>query len=277
MHTLIGEGSSIRTVERSLAGFLPSTIRVDSIVDHAGRELNSLVSDQLQTEAKSKRLPSLVIQHHTSEQGDVLMTNDGRGGRTWFWVESKDISLEVITFLDALSRHYQNLILIWPSGEICKELSSLQSERGTHDIILPSQGIARLALTAYQGLVADQASITTNKEMKQSMEMTHLDRLEAESIHVIREVMSEAEKPVMLYSIGKDSSVMLRLAQKAFYPGKPPFPLLHVDTRWKFQAMYEFRARVAEESGMEMVVHINPDGVKRNINPFDHGLSLIHI
>ena len=105
-------------------------------------------------------------------------------------------------------------------------------------------------------------------------ELTHLERLEAESIHIIREVMAEAERPVMLYSIGKDSSVMLRLAQKAFHPAKPPFPLLHVDTRWKFQAMYEFRDRIAKETGMELIVHINPEGAAKNINPFDHGSAL---
>ena len=104
--------------------------------------------------------------------------------------------------------------------------------------------------------------------------LTHLDRLEAESIHIMREVMAHAENPVMLYSIGKDSSVMLHLARKAFYPSIPPFPLLHVDTRWKFKAMYEFREKMAEESGMELLVHINPEGVKKNINPFDHGSAL---
>ena len=103
---------------------------------------------------------------------------------------------------------------------------------------------------------------------------THLQQLEAESIHILREVVAEAENPVMLYSIGKDSAVMLHLARKAFYPARPPFPLLHVDTRWKFRDMYAFRARMAEESGMRLLVHINPDGVARNINPFTHGSAL---
>ena len=103
---------------------------------------------------------------------------------------------------------------------------------------------------------------------------THLQQLEAESIHILREVVAEAENPVMLYSIGKDTAVMLHLAMKAFYPARPPFPLLHVDTRWKFRDMYAFRARMAEESGMRLLVHINPDGVARNINPFTHGSAL---
>ena len=104
--------------------------------------------------------------------------------------------------------------------------------------------------------------------------LTHLQRLEAESIHIMREVVAEAERPVMLYSIGKDSAVMLHLAAKAFYPSKPPFPLLHVDTTWKFRAMYEMRERMAKELGFELLVHKNPEAVERNINPFDHGSAL---
>ena len=105
--------------------------------------------------------------------------------------------------------------------------------------------------------------------------LTHLQRLEAESIYILREVVAECEKPVMLYSIGKDSSVMLHLAKKAFYPAKPPFPLLHVDTTWKFRAMYEFRDRMARELGMGLIVHVNPDGLAQGINPFTHG-SQVH-
>jgi len=101
--------------------------------------------------------------------------------------------------------------------------------------------------------------------------LTHLDRLEAESIHILREVAAEAERPVMLYSVGKDSAVMLHLAKKAFYPAPPPFPLLHVDTTWKFQAMYALRDRAAAEAGMELIVHHNPEAVAQGINPFDHG------
>ncbi len=101
--------------------------------------------------------------------------------------------------------------------------------------------------------------------------LTHLQRLEAESIHIFREVVAEAEKPVMLYSVGKDSAVMLHLARKAFFPAPPPFPLLHVDTTWKFKAMYEMRARMAAESGMELIVHQNPEAKAKGINPFDHG------
>ena len=101
--------------------------------------------------------------------------------------------------------------------------------------------------------------------------LTHLERLESESIHILREVVAEAERPVMLYSIGKDSAVMLHLAKKAFHPSPPPFPLLHVDTTWKFRAMYTLREKAAREAGMELLVYQNPEALEKGINPFDHG------
>ena len=101
--------------------------------------------------------------------------------------------------------------------------------------------------------------------------LTHLERLEAEAIHILREVVSECERPVMLYSVGKDSAVLLHLAKKAFYPSPPPFPLMHVDTTWKFKAMYALREKAARDAGMELIVHQNPDAQARGINPFDHG------
>jgi len=107
------------------------------------------------------------------------------------------------------------------------------------------------------------------------VQLTHLERLEAEAIHIMREVVAEADNPVMLYSIGKDSAVMLHLALKAFYPAKPPFPLLHVDTTWKFRDMYLFRERRVREVGMELIVHINQEGLAQGINPFTHG-SAVH-
>ena len=119
--------------------------------------------------------------------------------------------------------------------------------------------------------VAPSPATTSRESLLPVPTLTHLQRLEAESIHIFREVVAECANPVMLYSIGKDSAVMLRLAMKAFYPSKPPFPLLHVDTTWKFRAMYEMRERMARETGMELIVHKNPEAEARGINPFDHG------
>ncbi|VVE70041.1 sulfate adenylyltransferase small subunit [Pandoraea captiosa] len=108
----------------------------------------------------------------------------------------------------------------------------------------------------------------------QTYSLTHLQRLEAESIDIMREAVSESENPVMLYSIGKDSSVLLHLAMKAFYPSKPPFKLLHVDTTWKFRDMYKFRDQMVEKLGLELLTYRNPEAIERNINPFDHGSAL---
>ncbi|UTW45198.1 sulfate adenylyltransferase subunit CysD [bacterium SCSIO 12696] len=117
--------------------------------------------------------------------------------------------------------------------------------------------------------------MTTNDSLSaaniDSQKLTHLQQLEAESIHIIREVVADFENPVMLYSIGKDSAVMLHLAKKAFFPGKPPFPLMHIDTTWKFREMIEFRDRAAKEAGMELITHTNQEGLAAGINPFEHG------
>lgn len=129
----------------------------------------------------------------------------------------------------------------------------------------------RSASHIFASSIQAKSSISTTRPI---MPLTHLQRLEAESIHIMREVVAEAENPVMLYSIGKDSAVMLHLAMKAFYPAVPPFPLLHVDTRWKFRDMYAFRDKMAKELGMKLLVHVNPEGVKKDINPFTHGAAI---
>lgn len=127
-----------------------------------------------------------------------------------------------------------------------------------------------------EGGLHEQSKLLGKKSLGKNMTtLTHLQRLEAESIHIMREVVAETENPVMLYSVGKDSAVMLHLARKAFAPGPPPFPLLHVDTRWKFRAMYEFRDWMVEKVGMDLLVHINPEGIEKDIDPFVHG-SAIH-
>jgi sulfate adenylyltransferase subunit 2 len=117
----------------------------------------------------------------------------------------------------------------------------------------------------------------TDQNIVSKARLTHLKTLEAESIHIIREVVAEFDNPVMMYSVGKDSAVMLHLARKAFYPGTPPFPLLHVDTKWKFKEMIAFRDNMAKEAGMELLVHSNQEGIDAGINPFDHGAKYTDI
>ena len=119
------------------------------------------------------------------------------------------------------------------------------------------------------------SALEREAQAKSGLVLSHLDRLEAESIHIMREVASQSENPVMLYSVGKDSSVMLHLAEKAFYPSPPPFPLMHVDTTWKFKEMIAFRDHRAKEVGMKLIVHSNPDGIRDGVGPFTHG-SAVH-
>ena len=140
------------------------------------------------------------------------------------------------------------------------------------------KGLARLkegGQCTLKTLDAAFAKLTDMENGLKARQLSHLDRLEAEAIHIMREVAAESENPVMLYSVGKDSSVMLHLAEKAFYPSRPPFPLMHVDTTWKFKEMIEFRDRRAKEVGMDLIVHINQDGVDDNVGPFTHG-SAVH-
>src|SRR5690554_2093212 len=127
------------------------------------------------------------------------------------------------------------------------------------------------AMTTLHAATAVSSPGAAERPALSPQRLTHLQQLEAESIQIIREVVAESDNPVMLYSIGKDSAVMLHLARKAFYPAVPPFPLMHVDTRWKFREMYSFRERMVEETGMKLIVHINPDGIAQDINPFVHG------
>ena len=132
-----------------------------------------------------------------------------------------------------------------------------------------------LSRTAGQAVAVAPAPGVDGTVRAPAKRLTHLQRLEAESIYIMREVAAQAENPVMLYSIGKDSSVMLHLALKAFYPGKPPFPFMHIDTTWKFREMYQFRERTAAEHGLDLIVHVNQEGLELGINPFTHG-SAVH-
>ena len=133
------------------------------------------------------------------------------------------------------------------------------------------KGGGQCTIKTLETALATLSNMEAELTVDSSLNLTHLQRLEAESIHIMREVAAVCENPVMLYSVGKDSSVMLHLAEKAFFPSRPPFPLMHVDTTWKFKEMIEFRDRRAKEVGMELIVHINQDGVADNVGPFTHG------
>jgi len=279
-------GRSLRSTERWLeaATWLPKAASLAELQDEDGRGLKITVVDSLQAVAKRKRQPVFFLQIVSGELGPIIVINDGRLSRQWRFLPQKYTTEHIA---DALALALGDKSgLIWPFGSSIGLFREWVAQTKTHNITLSTGSVTTIGLSAFHQPKAASVSAVLQKRsagphtqsvgrLASSKELTHLDRLEAESIHIMREVVAQAENPVMLYSVGKDSSVMLHLARKAFYPSPPPFPLMHVDTRWKFQAMYDFRDYMVAESGMELIVHVNPEGVANNINPFDHG-SAIH-
>ena len=261
------ENQSVRTTERALeqSGLLPKPLTTADLRDEHNQPARSSVVANLERQLKKKRYQSLILQvHHHDHAGTILMVNDGRKGRRWYFVgelTNRSVTQALIALCAGKSS------MIWPHGKMTPVIRQLVHEHGFQMTLDDVQ----FGSVAYPEPAHDTAPA---KPHLPTATLSHLDRLEAESIFIIREVLAIAENPVMLYSIGKDSSVMLHLARKAFYPGSPPFPLLHVDTRWKFRAMYQFRDAMAKNSGMDLLVHINPEGVDKDINPFDHGSSI---
>ncbi len=187
--------------------------------------------------------------------------NDARGTRLWIPLNESSKPwgpVELKKALHHLIEHIGKPSILIPHGLLVKHL---RNQANIPDLHWP--------LNAYAPSLELREPEPIHYELS-----PHLKHLEAESIHIIREAVAEAENPVMLYSLGKDSSVMLHLARKAFYPGTPPFPLMHIDTRWKFQEMYLFRDYMAKTCGMPLIVHVNPEAIEKDINPFDHGSSL---
>ncbi len=181
-----------------------------------------------------------------------------------------------------MSRFYMSLITDFIArAEVFAKESGQSLSTVSRKLLNDGKGLSRLkeggqcTLKTLDAARAKLSKMEVELTVNSSLNMTHLDRLEAESIHIMREVAAQCDNPVMLYSVGKDSSVMLHLAEKAFYPSKPPFPLMHVDTTWKFKEMIEFRNRRAKAVGMDLIVHINQDGVRDGVGPFTHG-SAVH-
>ena len=260
----MGEADTKRTAERRLnaLGLLPQELTPDLLLDERDRSPNRLVLDWAIEQARNRRDRVLFAQISALATGQAcLHANDARGAR--FWVPLANLNDTTIQeALAYLHRHIGKPIAVFPHGALGAHMRHMSS---TTDIQLCPQAY-RPVLPAGLRLAGN-----TKPDLAPS---PHLKRLEAESIHIIREAVAEAQNPVMMYSIGKDSGVMLHLARKAFYPAPPPFPLLHIDTRWKFQEMYLFRDFMARESGMDLLVHTNPEAIEKNINPFDHGSAL---
>lgn len=246
------------------ASYYPATLKPDGIRDHQGHPLHAnLLASEIEA-VQARRGKWLALQLWQFEgRPDMLCANDGRGGRCWLFANiGQTVADHLKVFTRLLAGQSQHPILLILHGP----LAALRDD-------LPLTGGVKYCQTPYREIY----NITIPIKLTPTIPATppsHLDRLEAESLHIIREVVAETQNPAMLYSIGKDSAVMLHLARKAFWPGIPPFPLLHIDTGWKFRAMYEFRDQITSSSGMELRVHQNPDGVRQGINPLDHGSAL---
>jgi len=277
-----GVAATKRTAERRLheLGVVPAALNVGQLSDFEGEHANVVVANNALDSARRRRRLALFAQLHRLPSGRLaLHANDARSARYWIVMQNADVVADLNRDLCAnlgaaiadLARHLAKPITLFLHGELASLISSTEKS-----ITEPSE--AAPSIEVVSGLYAPQlppgfTSVAPLPRASSALS-PRLKRLEAESIHIIREAIAEAERPVMLYSIGKDSGVMLQLARKAFYPAPPPFPLLHVDTRWKFREMYRFRDRVAKDSGQALIVHINPEAIERDINPFDHGSAL---
>ena len=259
-----GEAATKRTAERRLntLGLLPKELKPDLLLDEQDSPPNRLLLDWALKDASKRRDRVLFAQLHPLPTGQAcLHANDARGARFWVPMAKLD-DASVQQALIGLQQHIGKSIVVFPHSLL---VGHLRHTTSTSDIQLYPQ--------VYRPVLPSGLSLSSI--LKPDLAPSpHLKRLEAESIHIIREAVAEAQNPVMMYSIGKDSGVMLHLARKAFYPAPPPFPLLHIDTRWKFQEMYLFRDFMARESGMSLLVHTNPEAIEKNINPFDHGSAL---
>ena len=238
----------------------------ESYVQLFPNQLNNLLQNYFLKLYERQRRLILYIQYFEFKGSKFLFANDRRNGRLWAKIKSKNYN-HLIEGFKSFSKIRKKNIIILPNPDLLNGLQDLEelNPKSKLSILIPQ--------FIFQKKEIDISKTTFSKKfnLKKS---SYLSDLEAESIHIIREVVSETKNPVMLYSVGKDSSVMLHLAQKAFYPSPPPFPLMHVDTRWKFREMYLFRNWMAKKSNMKLITHINPEGVKANVNPFDHGSSI---
>lgn len=263
-----GQADSKRTAERRLheLGILPEELTPETLRDEQDRAPTPMVLEWELSRVRAERRLALFAQLHALPGGKTaLSANDGRGARYWTPLEGRADAKHILQAIQALQSHIGKAVTLFPHGRLTATLRKL-----------PASDLVGFGLLAYQPVLDLEPQLRNARpRMELSRDsMSHLDKLEAESIYIMREVAAEAENPVMLYSIGKDSAVMLHLARKAFHPAPPPFPLLHVDTRWKFQEMYQFRDYMANESGMDLLVHVNPEAIEKDINPFDHGSAL---
>lgn len=263
-----GKADTKRTAERRLhgLGLLPPELVPAMLTDEFDRPANGLLLGWALKKARAQRKLVLFAQLFDLPSGQpCLHANDALGDRYWLpldlTAEATVQTTDIVAALNKLRNHFSTDLAVFAHANLVSLLRPVESLHGVE-----------LTLAIHPPFL----QLEDQEQPKNSVGgMTpHLRHLEAESIHIIREAVAEAENPVLLYSIGKDSSALLHLIRKAFYPGPPPLPMMHVDTRWKFQEMYLFRDHVAKVSGMDLLLHTNPEAIARDINPFDHGSDI---
>ena len=260
----MGAAESKRTAERRLhaLGLVPLELSAGQLQDELGRKPTLTVLQSQMDMARASRHLVLFLQLQQTPGGPWLLhANDARGARYWITLGLAPGLQEVGDALLALQTHVGKPIVGFPHGTLVPLARSTPPTPNIH-----------INLMAYPA--EPHAVLPATQSRAHPMQSPHLKRLEAESIYILREAVAESENPVMLYSMGKDSSVMLHLARKAFFPGPVPFPLLHVDTRWKYRDMYQFRDEVARTAGVRLLTFINQEAIYKDINPFDHGSAL---
>lgn len=270
-----GYSKSKRTFERELENL---KFKPEIIFEENNPNLKKIVYKGWQDLISRKRYLSLKSSILKFNNINFIFYEDNRGKKYWYGIKDLNDS-EILNSTLKLLRFINHSAVIWPSKDLIDIFSSVVKYVGTESVIKKNKIKAIFPITSFKKLLNKKDLTQKNKYFSKKIiskhALTHIDEIEAESIHIIRETIAEAKNPVMLYSVGKDSAVMLHLAKKAFYPAPPPFPLLHVDTGWKFDEMYQFRNLMAKLSGMELLIYKNEEGINLGINPFDHG-SEIH-
>lgn len=260
------DAAGLKKLERltAEAHYFPPAIDAADVKDSLGKGVQDNLLEYEISKIKSRRGKYLIVQQWQHDQHPAMIcAHDGRGARIWSFADANQTEQNHLQrFVDQLVKETSQPLLLFLHAELARLRQHITASKSTH--------ISEMSFHEHYDISFEQAFVPAAP----SYPLSHLDRLEAESIEIIREVVAETANPVMLYSIGKDSAVMLHLARKAFWPALPPFPLLHVDTGWKFEAMYAFRDQVAAATGMTLHIHKNLDGVKQGINPIDHGSAL---
>ena len=247
----------------------------ENLFDENKRKAKKSVLDHILNNSLKNKKKILYLSTKENKNSFSLFANDTKQQKIWVFNNNKKSNVNFIneTLQGFLKKFSKNLI-IFPTGKIVETFRLICLENQSNTISFSNLGSVKVALEIYDHGLNDINNFSKSKyKIQKEHNFSHLNALEEEAIYIMREAVSEARKPVMLYSLGKDSSVMLHLAKKAFYPSSPAFPLLHIDTGWKFQSMYDFRDYIVKKENLDLLVFKNPEGEEKNINPFTNGSS----